>query len=71
VTLAPGLLANNVMLPSYTTLDLGATYRFQHARLDLSVANATNKTYFTRDFNNFSVIPGDPRQVNLRLTVDF
>lgn len=71
VTLAPGLLANNVTLPSYTTVDLGVTYRFQRARLDLSVANAADKTYFTRDFNNFSVIPGDPRQANLRLTVDF
>jgi iron complex outermembrane receptor protein len=72
VILAPGLLANNVTLPSYTTLDLGATYRFDRtARLDLFVVNVTDKTYFTRDFNDFSVIPGDPRQVILRLTMNF
>lgn len=72
ITLAPGLLANSVTLPSYTTLDLGATYRIDHStRLDLSITNVTGKTYFTRDFNDYSVIPGDPRQINLRLTKNF
>ena len=69
VSIAPGILANTVRLPSYTTVDLGASYVFERLRLDLSLSNLADEVYYTRDFNNFSVIPGVPRQVSLRLTV--
>lgn len=71
VVLGPGLLANDVRLPAYTTADVGATYAFSRARLDLSLTNVTDELYYTRDFNNFSVIPGEPRQVSLRVTASF
>jgi outer membrane receptor protein involved in Fe transport len=60
-----------VTLPAYTTLDLGATYDFGAARLDLSITNVTDETYYTREFNDFSVFPGEPLQASLRLTADF
>ncbi len=71
VTVFPGLLANDVTLPAYTTLDLGATYDFGAARLELSITNVTDETYYTREFNDFSVFPGEPLQASLRLTADF
>jgi iron complex outermembrane receptor protein len=71
VAVFPGLLANNVTLPAYTSLDLGATYDFGAARLDLAITNVTDETYYTREFNDFSVFPGEPLQASLRLTADF
>jgi iron complex outermembrane receptor protein len=71
VTVFPGLLANDVTLPAYTSLDLGATYDFGVARLDLAITNVTDETYYTREFNDFSVFPGEPLQASLRLTADF
>jgi outer membrane receptor protein involved in Fe transport len=58
-------------LPGYTTLDLGATYDFGKARLDVAVTNVTDETYYTREFNDFSVFPGEPTQASVRLTADF
>jgi iron complex outermembrane recepter protein len=71
ITIFPGLASSDVTLPAYTTLDIGATYDFGSARLDLSVANVTDETYYTREFNDFSVFPGEPLQASLRLTADF
>lgn len=71
VSVFPGLLSSDVTLPSYTTLDLGASYDFGSARLDLAITNVTDETYYTREFNDFSVFPGEPLQASLRLTADF
>jgi len=71
ITIFPGLTSSDVTLPAYTTLDIGATYDFGSARLDLSVTNVTDETYYTREFNDFSVFPGEPLQASLRLTADF
>jgi predicted porin len=71
VTVGPSLLANTIRLPEYATLDLGATYTFGHARIDANLGNIANKTYYLRDFNNFSVISGEPRQFDARITYQF
>jgi iron complex outermembrane receptor protein len=71
VTVFPGLLASDVSLPSYATLDLGASYALGDVRIDLTISNVTDERYFTREFNDFSVFPGEPRQAILRLRRDF
>ncbi|HTU45397.1 MAG TPA: TonB-dependent receptor [Bryobacteraceae bacterium] len=67
----PNLLGNNVILPQYTTVDLGAAYTFGRARLDLNVRNIANRVYYLKDFGSFDVIPGTPREVSLRMTYRF
>ncbi len=71
ITIFPGLVSSSVILPAYTTLDLGATYDFGKVRLDLAITNVTDETYYTREFSDFSVFPGEPTQASLRLTADF
>lgn len=71
VSIGPNLLANNVILPNYTDVELGANYTYGRARLDVNVENIANKVYYTRDFTNYSVIPGEPRQVSARMTYRF
>lgn len=71
VTIFPGLLASEVKLSSYATLDLGASYAIAGVRIDLALTNVTDERYFTREFNDFSVFPGEPRQATIRLRRDF
>lgn len=71
VTEGPGLLGNNVRLPQYTTVNLGATYTVRRARFDLNVRNIANRTYYTKDFGSYDVIPGTPREFSLRMTYRF
>jgi iron complex outermembrane receptor protein len=71
VTEGPGVLGNNVRLPQYTTVNLGATYTVSHARLDVNVRNIANRVYYTKDFGSYDVIPGDPREVSARMTYRF
>jgi iron complex outermembrane receptor protein len=65
------LLANTVTLPDYVTVDLGASLMLDNTRFDLAVTNIFDETYFTREFNNTSVFPGEPRQVSLRVSQAF
>lgn len=71
VTEGPHLLGNNVRLPQYTTVNLGATYTVGRARFDLNVRNIANRIYYLKDFGSYDVIPGEPREVSLRMTYRF
>ena len=71
VPVAPGLLASDVTLPDYVTVDLGATYSIDKTRMDLSVTNVFDEEYYTREFNDYSVFPGDPLAVNFRVSQSF
>jgi iron complex outermembrane receptor protein len=67
----PNLLGNNVRLPQYTTVSLGATYTLGRARFDLNVRNIANRVYYLKDFGSYDVIPGEPREISLRVTYRF
>jgi iron complex outermembrane receptor protein len=67
----PNLLGNNVRLPQYTTVNLGATYTVGRARFDLNVRNIANRIYYLKDFGSYDVIPGEPRELSLRMTYRF
>jgi len=71
VTEGPQVLGNNVRLPQYTTVNLGATYTVGRARFDLNVRNIANRIYYLKDFGSYDVIPGEPREVSLRMTYRF
>jgi iron complex outermembrane receptor protein len=71
VTEGPGVLGSNVQLPQYTTVDLGATYFWSRARFDLNVRNVADRTYYTKDFGSYDVIPGEPREISGRMTYRF
>lgn len=66
-----GLLASSVTLPDYVTVDLGLAVRINETQLDLSLINLFDERYFTREFNDFSVLPGEPRQFTARITQSF
>lgn len=68
VDLFNGLLASAVDLPDYATVDLGAAATIWKLRFDLALRNLFDKTYYTKEFNDFSVFPGEPRQVSLRVS---
>jgi outer membrane receptor for ferric coprogen and ferric-rhodotorulic acid len=40
-------------------------------RVDLALRNLFDETYYTREFNDFSVFPGEPRQFSARLSGNF
>jgi hypothetical protein len=40
-------------------------------RFDLAFTNVFDETYYTREFNDFSVLPGEPQQVSLRISRQF
>jgi len=40
-------------------------------RFDLALNNVFDETYYTREFDDFSVLPGEPRQVSLRVSRQF
>jgi len=63
--------ASNVELDDYVTVDLGVSYELDSTRLELLVNNLLDDVYFTASGNGFAVIPGDPRQVTLRLRHTF
>jgi iron complex outermembrane receptor protein len=71
VTEGPNLFGNNVRLPEYTNVNLGAAYIVGRARLDINLTNAANRTYYTKDFGSYDVIPGEPREASARMTYRF
>lgn len=71
IDLFNGLNANTIILPDYVTVDLGAAVAIAGVKFDLALRNLFDKTYYTREFNDFSVFPGEPRQVSLRASRDF
>lgn len=63
------LLVNgsSVVLPGYTLLDAGASFKVSRAEVDLMLGNLANKRYYTASGNAFAVMPGDPRSVQVRI----
>jgi iron complex outermembrane receptor protein len=71
VDLFSGLIANSVILPDYVTVDLGAAVTIAKVRVDFALRNLFDETYYSREFNDFSVFPGEPRQFSARLSGNF
>jgi iron complex outermembrane receptor protein len=71
VTEGPNLFGNNVRLPEYTNINLGAAYTVGHVRLDVNLTNVAARTYYTKDFGSYDVIPGEPFQASARMTYRF
>jgi iron complex outermembrane receptor protein len=71
VTEGPNVLGNNVRLPEYTNVNLGAAFTFGRARLDLNARNVANRIFYLKDFGSYDVIPGDPRELSARMTYRF
>ncbi len=71
VTVYNGVLANTVTLPDYAIVNLGAALTWNDVRFDLAVSNVFDETYYTREFNDFSVMPGEPLQASLRVSKNF
>lgn len=66
-----GVLASDVTLPAYVTVNLGAALILDEVRFDFVLSNALDEAYYTREFNDFSVLPGEPQQVSLRVSRQF
>lgn len=57
-------------LPSYTTVDLLARYQAtQNLTLGVNLNNAFDRTYYERSYSNVWVMPGDPRDLSLSLSL--
>ncbi len=62
--------ANTIELPSYTTVDLSASYKYKNTNWELIGKNILDNEFFTRSRAN-AVFPGDPREILGRVTVYF
>ncbi|WP_277225292.1 TonB-dependent siderophore receptor [Pseudomonas indica] len=57
-------------LPAYTTVDLLARYRVnENLSLGLNLNNAFDRTYYERSYSNVWIAPGEPRNLNLSLSL--
>ncbi|HBX54300.1 TonB-dependent siderophore receptor [Pseudomonas sp. UBA2684] len=66
-----GQAGSDFELPAYSTLDLLAHYQASDdLRLGLNLNNLFDRKYYERSFNNVWVMPGDPRNLSLSLTLD-
>ncbi|MGE8496218.1 MAG: TonB-dependent siderophore receptor [Pseudomonas sp.] len=66
-----GQAGSNFELPSYTTVDLLAHYQASDTvRVGLNLNNAFDRKYYERAFNSVWVLPGDPRNLSLSLSID-
>lgn len=58
-------------LPGYTTVDLLARYRAtQDLTLGVNLNNAFDRTYYERSYSNVWVMPGEPRNLSLSLSLN-
>ncbi|MCQ4327697.1 TonB-dependent siderophore receptor [Pseudomonas stutzeri] len=58
-------------LPGYTTVDLLARYKAtQDLTLGVNLNNAFDRTYYERSYSNVWVMPGDPRNLSLSLSLN-
>ncbi len=64
------LLVNGsaVRLPAYTLADISAGLRVGACAMDIFLANLFDEHYYTASGNAFAVIPGDPRNVGVRIS---
>lgn len=51
---------NALELDGYTTIDAGVFYRLNNARLGVNLKNIAGTEYFTRGYDSYSIIPGNP-----------
>ncbi|MGE8359770.1 TonB-dependent siderophore receptor [Pseudomonas sp.] len=66
-----GQAGSNFELPAYTTVDLLAHYQASDSvRVGLNLNNAFDRKYYERAFNSVWVLPGDPRNLSLSLSID-
>lgn len=64
-------LTDLLILPSYTVADAALYYRWRAVDLALNVRNITNERFFSGGYNDFTLWPGAPRRVSLRVATDF
>lgn len=58
-------------LPGYTTVDLLARYKAtQDLTLGVNLNNAFDRTYYERSYSNVWVMPGEPRNLSLSLSLN-
>lgn len=58
-------------LPGYTTVDLLARYKAtQDLTLGVNLNNAFDRTYYERSYSNLWVMPGEPRNLSLSLSLN-
>ncbi|WP_280290900.1 TonB-dependent siderophore receptor [Pseudomonas sp. BN417] len=66
-----GQAGSQFELPAYATLDLLAHYKAsERVSLGLNLHNLFDRKYYERSYNSVWVMPGDPRNLSLSLTVD-
>jgi iron complex outermembrane receptor protein len=63
--------ANTFNLPSYTIVDLGASYTYQKVKMELFVNNLLDKRYFVSADFGPAVFSGDPRTIFGRISYKF
>ncbi len=58
-------------LPGYTTVDLLTRYKAtQDLTLGVNLNNAFDRTYYERSYSNVWVMPGEPRNLSVSLSLD-
>ena len=62
---------SDVRLSGYALVDAGVQYAQRDWSFGLTVNNLFDRRYYTASGNTFSVLPGDPRHVALRVTYAF
>lgn len=58
---------SSIRLRGYTLFDTGVSLKVSTVDVDITLNNLTDEHYFTASGNAFAVIPGDPRNVQVRL----
>lgn len=62
---------NDVLLPGYTQADAMAYYQADRYRVQLNVNNVTDKKYYSTANGDNEIMPAAPRNVMLRLSMNF
>ncbi|WP_431483567.1 TonB-dependent siderophore receptor [Pseudomonas solani] len=66
-----GQAGSQFELPAYSTLDLLAHYKASDdLSIGLNLNNVFDRKYYERSYNNVWVLPGDPRNLTLSLTLN-
>lgn len=66
-----GQAGSQFELPAYSTVDLLAHYKAsERVRVGLNINNLFDRKYYERSYNSVWVMPGEPRNFNLSLTLD-
>jgi len=68
----PAAATNDFNLPAYTTFDLLGRWQVtQDLSLNLNLDNLFNRTYYERGYSRSWVVPGEPRNLSLGLSLKF